>query len=113
MRASSPPASVRLVKEPEPETAEGRGAIDATAREIISAVRERGDEGLFPTGLASRYIGGLWVGKFINGVTHQRLRRRDSNFIAPCSNRIGGMEACSRTSPPGERRLAKFGTADF
>ena len=40
------PASVRWRKAPEGETAEGREAVAATVREIIAAVRDRGEEGL-------------------------------------------------------------------
>ena len=40
------PVDVRWVKRPEPETAADRTAIEATAREIIAAVAERGDAGL-------------------------------------------------------------------
>ena len=38
--------NVRWVKEAEPETTEDRRQVEETAREIIAAVRERGEEGL-------------------------------------------------------------------
>jgi sulfopropanediol 3-dehydrogenase len=44
--AAGPPPGTRWVKAPEPETAEGRESVEATAREIIGAVRDRGEEAL-------------------------------------------------------------------
>ena len=47
-----------------------------------------GDKGIgtnhtLPTSGASRYTGGLWVGKFIKTVTYQRLKPAASRSIAP------------------------------
>jgi sulfopropanediol 3-dehydrogenase len=39
-----PPAGTRWVKRPEPETAADQSHVEATAREIIASVRERGEE---------------------------------------------------------------------
>lgn len=46
-----------------------------------------GDKGVgtnhtLPTGLAARYTGGLWAGKFIKTVTYQRLTRQASHDIS-------------------------------
>jgi sulfopropanediol 3-dehydrogenase len=51
-----------------------------------------GDKGVgtnhtLPTGKASRYTGGLWVGKFIKTVTYQRLTPEASHRIAPTMSR--------------------------
>lgn len=62
-----------------------------------------------PTGRASRYTGGLWVGKFIKVVTYQRLSPEGSNFIAPYADRIASMEGMLGHALTGERRLKKYG----
>jgi sulfopropanediol 3-dehydrogenase len=46
MTPTRTPAGVRWVKQPEPETEANRAAIEATAREIITAIREGGQEAL-------------------------------------------------------------------
>jgi sulfopropanediol 3-dehydrogenase len=56
-----------------------------------------GDKGVgtnhtLPTGKAARYTGGLWVGKFIKTVTHQRLTPQASRRIAPAMARLCNME---------------------
>jgi sulfopropanediol 3-dehydrogenase len=51
-----------------------------------------GDKGIgtnhtLPTGKAARYTGGLWVGKFLKTVTHQRMTRVASRDFAPIAAR--------------------------
>ncbi len=73
-----------------------------------------GDKGVgtnhtLPTGGASRYTGGLWVGKFIKTVTYQRLSRRASRDIAPVIGRIcheEGMLAHEITATVRAKRFA-------
>lgn len=73
-----------------------------------------GDKGVgtnhtLPTGGASRYTGGLWVGKFIKTVTYQRLSRRASRDIAPVIARIcheEGMLAHEITATVRAKRFA-------
>ena len=41
-----PPEGIRWIKRAEPQTAENRAAIEETARQIIAAIADRGEEGL-------------------------------------------------------------------
>ena len=45
-----------------------------------------------PTGRASRYTGGLWVGKFLKTVTCQKLTEEASRRIAPVIGRMCAAE---------------------
>jgi len=73
-----------------------------------------GDKGVgtnhtLPTGKAARYTGGLWVGKFIKTVTHQRLSKDASRRIAPIMSRqcaIEGMLAHQITADVRYTRYA-------
>jgi sulfopropanediol 3-dehydrogenase len=47
---------------------------------------------VLPTGRAARYTGGLWVGKFLKTVTHQRLTAEGSRAIAPAAAAISDAE---------------------
>jgi sulfopropanediol 3-dehydrogenase len=56
-----------------------------------------GDKGVgtnhvLPTGRAARYTGGLWVGKFLKTVTHQRLTDRGTAQVAPAVAAISEAE---------------------
>jgi sulfopropanediol 3-dehydrogenase len=56
-----------------------------------------GDKGVgtnhtLPTGRASRYTGGLWVGKFLKTVTYQKLTAEASHRIAPVIGRMCAAE---------------------
>jgi sulfopropanediol 3-dehydrogenase len=61
-----------------------------------------------PTGRASRYTGGLWVGKFVKVVTYQRLTEAGSDFIAPYASRIAAMEGMLGHSASADVRLEKY-----
>ncbi len=73
-----------------------------------------GDKGVgtnhtLPTAKASRYTGGLWVGKFIKTVTYQRLSPEASRRIAPIMSRqckVEGMLAHAITADARHRRYA-------
>ena len=73
-----------------------------------------GDKGVgtnhtLPTAKASRYTGGLWVGKFIKTVTYQRLSAEASRRIAPIMSRqceVEGMLAHALTADARHRRYA-------
>jgi sulfopropanediol 3-dehydrogenase len=73
-----------------------------------------GDKGVgtnhtLPTGLAARYTGGLWVGKFIKTVTYQRLTPEASRRIAPILGRqceVEGMLAHKLTTDVRYERYA-------
>ncbi len=73
-----------------------------------------GDKGIgtshtLPTAKASRYTGGLWVGKFIKTVTYQRLSPEASRRIAPIMSRqckVEGMLAHGITADVRHQRYA-------
>ena len=73
-----------------------------------------GDKGVgtnhtLPTSGASRYTGGLWVGKFIKTVTYQRLSEAASRQIAPIMARmceVEGMAAHQLTTDVRHQRFA-------
>ncbi|GIT73210.1 MAG: hypothetical protein Ct9H300mP28_30240 [Pseudomonadota bacterium] len=67
-----------------------------------------GTNHILPTKGASRYTGGLSVGKFIKTVTYQRMSREANREVAAVTARISrleGMEAHART---GDERLRKY-----
>ena len=67
-----------------------------------------GTNHILPTKGASRYTGGLSVGKFIKTVTYQRMSREANREVAAVTARISrleGMEAHART---GDDRLQKY-----
>jgi sulfopropanediol 3-dehydrogenase len=51
-----------------------------------------GTNHVLPTGRAARYTGGLWVGKFLKTVTHQRLTDRGTAQVAPAVAAISEAE---------------------
>lgn len=79
-----------------------------------------GDKGVgtnhtLPTGLAARYTGGLWVGKFIKTVTYQRLTKAASRKIAPPLARmceVEGMIAHAITCDARYHRYAPENVAE-
>lgn len=67
-----------------------------------------GTNHILPTKKASRYTGGLSVGKFIKTVTYQRMNKESNREVAAVTARISrleGMEAHART---GDERLRKY-----
>ena len=67
-----------------------------------------GTNHILPTKGASRYTGGLSVGKFIKTVTYQHMNREANRDVAAVTARISrleGMEAHART---GDDRLRKY-----
>ena len=72
-----------------------------------------GDKGvgtnhILPTGRASRYTGGLWVGKFMKTVTWQRLTPEASRQIAPVISRICESEGMLGHALTADVRYAKY-----
>ena len=68
-----------------------------------------GTNHILPTKGASRYTGGLFVGKFIKTVTFQRMTKESNKEVGAAAARISrleGMEAHART---GDARLRKYG----
>ena len=68
-----------------------------------------GPNHILPTKGASRYTGGLYVGKFIKCLTFQRMTKEANKIVGATAARLGraeGMEAHART---GDIRLKKYG----
>jgi sulfopropanediol 3-dehydrogenase len=51
-----------------------------------------GTNHVLPTGKASRYTGGLWVGKFTKTVTYQKVTRAGTEQVAPAAAAISDAE---------------------
>lgn len=70
--------------------------------------KSSGPNHILPTKGASRYTGGLWVGKFIKTLTFQQMSRaasRDIGQVAARVSRVEGMEGHARSA---DVRLAKY-----
>ena len=68
-----------------------------------------GPNHILPTKGASRYTGGLYVGKFIKCLTFQRMSKDANKIVGATAARLAraeGMEAHART---GDIRLKKYG----
>jgi sulfopropanediol 3-dehydrogenase len=72
-----------------------------------------GDKGVgtnhtLPTARAARYTGGLWVGKFIKTVTHQRLTPEASRTLAPVMARMCEAEGMIAHAATCDTRFARY-----
>ena len=67
-----------------------------------------GTNHILPTGKASRYTGGLWVGKYMKNVTYQRLDRNGSLTIAPYAARIAHAEGMIAHERSANIRMNKY-----
>ena len=68
-----------------------------------------GTNHILPTKGASRYTGGLFVGKFIKTLSFQRMTKESTEVVGSTATRLSryeGMEAHART---GDVRLKKYG----
>ena len=68
-----------------------------------------GTNHILPTKGASRYTGGLFVGKFIKTLSFQRMTKKSTEIVGAAAARLSryeGMEAHART---GDVRLKKYG----
>jgi sulfopropanediol 3-dehydrogenase len=74
--------------------------------------KSAGPNHILPTRGASRYTGGLWVGKFIKTLTFEQMTReasRDIGLVAARVSRVEGMEGHARS---GDVRLEKYFPSD-
>lgn len=70
--------------------------------------KSAGPNHILPTRGASRYTGGLWVGKFLKTLTFEQMTReasRDIGQVAARVSRVEGMEGHARST---DVRLAKY-----
>lgn len=73
-----------------------------------------GTNHVLPTRGASRYTGGLWVGKFLKTVTYQEVTNQESSaFFGELLGRAGRVERFEGHARSGDVRVAKYRGADF
>jgi len=66
-----------------------------------------------PTQGAARYTGGLWVGKFIKTVTHQRVTNAASSaMIGEYCSRLCAIENFAGHQAQADIRIARYGSTD-
>ncbi|MDQ2847236.1 MAG: histidinol dehydrogenase [Actinomycetota bacterium] len=73
-----------------------------------------GTNHVLPTRGASRYTGGLWVGKYLKTVTYQQVRDPDSSAaLGKLCGRAARVESFEGHARSGDIRAAKFGGASL
>ena len=77
---------------------------DAT---VVYGDKAVGTNHVLPTGRAARYTGGLWVGKFLKTLTHQRLTAEGSRRIAPAAAAISDAEQLAGHALTARMRLER------
>ena len=65
-----------------------------------------------PTGLAARYTGGLWVGKFIKTCTWQRVTPEATAMIGAYCSRLCALEGFAGHKAQADLRVARYGRTD-
>lgn len=65
--------------------------LGAMAAEVLGDYVS-GPNHILPTGGASRFTGGLWVGSFLRVATHQRLTAAGARLLAPVADRLATLE---------------------
>jgi sulfopropanediol 3-dehydrogenase len=68
-----------------------------------------GTNHVLPTNRAARYTGGLWVGKFLKTVTHQRLTPEGTRLVAPAVAAISDAENFAGHALTARMRLDRAG----
>ncbi|MDA8354252.1 MAG: histidinol dehydrogenase [Firmicutes bacterium] len=76
---------------------------------VVYSDKAIGTNHILPTMRASRYTGGLSVGKFLKTLTYQRLNREGSQFIAPVAARQARAEEMIGHAITAEKRMQKYG----
>jgi sulfopropanediol 3-dehydrogenase len=79
---------------------------DAT---VVYGDKAVGTNHVLPTAGAARYTGGLWVGKFLKTVTHQRLTEEGTRRVAPAAAAISDAEAFAGHALTARMRLERLG----
>lgn len=67
-----------------------------------------GPNHILPTKRAARYTGGLWVGKFLKTVTHQRMSKQASHSMGAVAARISHLEGMEGHALAAEVRVKRF-----
>ena len=62
-----------------------------------------------PTKRAARYTGGLWVGKYLKTITHQRVKPQATAILGEYCSRICAMEGFAGHKAQAYLRVARYG----
>jgi sulfopropanediol 3-dehydrogenase len=76
---------------------------------VVYSDKAVGTNHVLPTMRASRYTGGLWVGKFLKTVTYQRLSREGSVHVAGPAGRISAAEEMYGHEITANMRIERYG----
>jgi sulfopropanediol 3-dehydrogenase len=79
---------------------------------VVLSDKAIGTNHVLPTMRASRYTGGLWVGKFLKTVTYQRLSRAATPQVAGPAGRISAAEMMFGHQITADIRVERYGTGD-
>jgi sulfopropanediol 3-dehydrogenase len=78
---------------------------------VVYGDKAVGTNHVLPTAGAARYTGGLWVGKFLKTVTHQRLTAEGTLRIAPAAAAISDAEHFAGHAITARMRLERLSRA--
>jgi sulfopropanediol 3-dehydrogenase len=76
---------------------------------VVYGDKAVGTNHVLPTAGAARYTGGLWVGKFLKTVTHQRMTEQGTRRVAPAAAAISDAEAFAGHALTARMRLERLG----
>jgi sulfopropanediol 3-dehydrogenase len=76
---------------------------------VVYGDKAVGTNHVLPTAGAARYTGGLWVGKFMKTVTHQRLTEEGTRRVAPAAAAISDAESFAGHALTARMRLERLG----
>jgi sulfopropanediol 3-dehydrogenase len=76
---------------------------------VVYGDKAVGTNHVLPTAGAARYTGGLWVGKFLKTVTHQRLTEEGTRRVAPAAAAISDSEGFAGHALTARMRLERLG----
>jgi sulfopropanediol 3-dehydrogenase len=74
---------------------------------VVYGDKAVGTNHVLPTAGAARYTGGLWVGKFLKTLTHQRLTAEGTRRIAPAAAAISDAEQLAGHALTARMRLER------
>jgi sulfopropanediol 3-dehydrogenase len=74
---------------------------------VVYGDKAVGTNHVLPTAGAARYTGGLWVGKFLKTLTHQRLTAEGTLRIAPAAAAISDAEQLAGHALTARMRLER------
>lgn len=76
---------------------------------VVYGDKAIGTNHVLPTAGAARYTGGLWVGKFLKTLTHQRMTEEGTRRVAPAAAAISDAEGFAGHALTARMRLERRG----